>query len=113
MDPIHAMWIARGEKLADLCLALARIRFRSAETITPILPVPSAEELARRNARMDAAMRDARQLRSEAFRSAGRQIRRFFRRKIGAGPMAGAVDFLDSREGRRIVAPVPQRRRRG
>jgi len=106
------MWIARGEKLADLCLALARIRFRSAEAMPPIFSVPSAEELVRRNAQVDAAMRDVRQLRSEAFRSAGRQIRRFFRRGLGTRPVADAVDFLGSRERRRAVAPVPQRRSR-
>lgn len=113
MDPIHAMWIARGEKLADLCLAVSRMRFRSVSATPPMSPLPSAEELARRNAQIDAAMRDARQLRSEAFCSAGRQIRRFFRRWLGTIPMADAADFLDSREGQRLAASMPHRRRRG
>jgi hypothetical protein len=68
MNPVHALWIKRGETLADLILALGRFlsRIRGMSS-APVLPIDPAAA-ARRSAEIAVAMRNGRQLRSDTLR---------------------------------------------
>jgi hypothetical protein len=74
MDPVHALWIKRGETLADLILKLGAFlsRIRGMNR-APDLPIDTAA-MARRSAEIAVAMRNGKQLRSETLRDGAREL---------------------------------------
>jgi len=74
MDPVHALWIKRGETLADLILKLGRFLSRIRGMCSaPVLPIDPATA-ARRSAEIAVAMRNCKQLRSETLRDGARDL---------------------------------------
>jgi hypothetical protein len=104
MDPVHALWIKRGEMLADLILMLRRFlsRIRGMNS-APVLPIDPAAA-ARRSAEIAVAMRNGRQLRSDTLLHGSRRAAEAVRSEAEA--QAKATVFNP-----RMAEPAPVRYR--